>query len=474
MRGLYQPLKFFFLLLSDYCAYVLALFFAVFLRLMLPALFPFLPFPDFYPYLYSSPEAHIVPLLIAAVFFFYNLYQKRLTFWEEAMLIWKSLILAFLLTYLVMFNFSGVFAQASRVVLAFAFMGMMGTTLLFRWLLKNLLFRTGFWRYPVLIACSEADSADALRVAEAFRKDHFLGYVPKAFYIPNSAQKSVAGYPVCRSIEEAANQQTGTIFIVGASLTGDHGLLSALYGRFRRIYLIPQSLFGLMNSGVQYLFSERMFIIPLENKINSLSARIIKDIWDYIGGFFILLLCAPLFIITALAIKLTSPGPIFYRQERVGRGGKPFKIWKFRSMHVDAEKKLADLLASNPALKKEWDTYYKLAKDPRITPIGNFLRKYSVDEFPQLFNVLTGEMSLIGPRPFVKGEMEEINPALVPLYTQLKPGLTGLWQVSGRNDADRQERMKIDVWYIQNWSPALDFLILLNTPKAVLTARGAR
>lgn len=478
MRRLYQPLKFFFLLLSDYAAYATAMALAVYLRTAIPTLLPFLDFPQFYPYLYNGPEARVIPLLIATVFFFYSLYQKRFTFWEEALLIWKSLILAFLLTYVIMFNFAAVFDKASRVVLLLAFLGMMVTVLLFRWIIKSILFYTGFWRYPVLIACTKQDKASALRIVEAFKNDRFLGYVPKAFFIPDETASTLSAggkdYPLCRSVDEACQQQTGTIFVVGAGLGSNQNLLSSLYGRFRRIFLVPPSLFGLMNSGVQYLFSERIFIISLENKINSLTARIIKDVWDYLGGFFILVACSPLLIITAIAVKISSPGPVFYRHERIGKGGKPFKIWKFRSMHMDADKKLAALLASSPELKKEWDTYYKLAKDPRITPIGNFLRKYSIDEFPQLFNVLSGEMSLIGPRPFVKGEMEELNPALVPLYTQLKPGLTGLWQVSGRNEADRLERMKIDVWYIQNWSPALDFLILLNTPKAVLTARGAR
>ncbi len=154
-------------------------------------------------------------------------------------------------------------------------------------------------------------------------------------------------------------------------------------------------------------------------------------------------------------------------------GGKIFKMWKFRSMYTDADEKLKTLLAENPELKKEWDTYFKLKDDPRITPIGAFLRKYSIDEFPQLFKVMSGEMSLIGPRPFVRGEIEEINPNLLPLYAQVKPGLTGLWQVSGRNETDRVQKINIDMWYIQHWSLSLDIMIILNTPKAVLTARGA-
>ena len=187
---------------------------------------------------------------------------------------------------------------------------------------------------------------------------------------------------------------------------------------------------------------------------------------------FLLLLC-PLFFIITILLKILSPGPTFYSHERIGKDGKKFKIWKFRTMYVDADQKLQQLLATNKELKKEWDTFFKLKNDPRIVPIGSFLRKYSLDELPQLFNVVNGTMSIVGPRPFVEGEIESLNASLLPLYAQVKPGLTGLWQVSGRNEIDRLERMNIDVWYIQNWSPSLDLLILLNTPFAVLSARGA-
>ena len=479
MQKFYQPIKFCTLFFSDYVSFIIAFWLAWFFRLVMPSFLPFINFPPVTHVLHQFPHMHLLPVMMFCFFFFSSLYQKRFTFWEELLLIWKGICLNFLFFYLIIFNFSDYFVSVSRVVVGFTFVGMMVFTPLFRWLTKRFLFTVGFWSYPVLIACDEEDLAEAQRVARALCDDKFLGYCPKGFYIPKSTQTEALindkAFPVYNTDEGFAKVMSSTLFVVGKGLSDNHSLLGILYGKFRRIFLVPTGgVFGLTNSGIQYLFSERLFIIPFENKINSLTAHIIKDLWDYLGGFFILLACFPLFIIVAIAIKITSPGPVFYRHERIGRNGKPFKIWKFRSMHVDAEKKLNDLLASDPALAKEWKTYFKLAKDPRITPIGNFLRKYSIDEFPQLFNVLTGEMSLIGPRPFVKGEMEEINANLIPLYTQLKPGLTGLWQVSGRNEANRLERMEIDVWYIQNWSPTLDLLILLNTPKAVLTARGAR
>ncbi|MGL5722351.1 MAG: exopolysaccharide biosynthesis polyprenyl glycosylphosphotransferase [Brevinema sp.] len=479
MQKFYQPVKFGSLFASDYSSFLVSFNIAWFVRLALPSVLPFIKFPAITPIPLQLPHMHLLPVIMFGLFFFSSLYQKRLTFWEELLLIWKGICFNFLIFYLVIFNFSDYFIHVSRIVVGFTFIGMVVLTPFFRWITKQILFKLGFWRYPVLVACDEKDLVQAERVASALHADRFLGFCPEGFYIPQSTLTNTTindkNFPIYNTDEGFSKVESSTLFVVGGGLSGNHSLLSSLYGKFRRIFLVPSGgVFGLTNSGVQYLFSERLFIIPLENKINSLTAHIIKDLWDYIGGFFILLACSPLFIIVAIAIKVSSPGPIFYRHERIGRHGKPFKIWKFRSMHVDAEKKLQDMLASDPALAQEWKTYFKLANDPRITPIGNFLRKYSIDEFPQLFNVLAGQMSLIGPRPFVKGEMDELNPNLVPLYTQLKPGLTGLWQVSGRNEANRLERMEIDVWYIQNWSPTLDLLILLNTPKAVLTARGAR
>lgn len=477
MPQFYLIRKIFLLSLGDYCAYAISLSLAIKIRLFFPYILPW-DFPAINIAAYSAPEADIFPLLIVIIFFIHNLYQKRWTFWEETIIVWKALFISFLISYLVLFNFSKVFIQVSRVIIIITFLLMTVLVPLFRLALKKFLYFAGFWRYSVVLSCKMNDIKEMIRIAEIFAQDTYLGFEPSYFFIPDA---DIGHYhflgkkiPVFHSVDEIAKKHCGSVFVIGASLLEQSILIESLYSRFRRVFVIPDHSLGLINAGVQYLFSERLFIINLENKLNSLTARLFKDAIDLTLGIIITILCMPLFFVVGLAVKLSSKGPIFYRQNRIGRGGKPFKIWKFRTMYQDADKKLNTLLAQNPELKKEWDTYFKLNNDPRITPIGHFLRKYSLDEFPQLFNVLAGEMSLIGPRPFVKGEIEELNPTLLPLYAQVKPGLTGLWQVSGRNNTDRLDRMKIDVWYIQNWQPSLDILILLNTPKAVLTARGAK
>lgn len=187
----------------------------------------------------------------------------------------------------------------------------------------------------------------------------------------------------------------------------------------------------------------------------------------------VILVFLPVFLVLALCVKLSSPGPVFYRSWRLGRNGKKIGVWKFRTMYADADARLEKLLASNPALKKEWQENFKLKEDPRITPIGNFLRKTSLDELPQFWNVLTGEMSIIGPRPIVESEIVYYGKTY-EIRKRVKPGITGLWQVSGRNDTEYSYRVMLDSYYIINWSIWLDYYIFFKTILIVLLRKGAR
>jgi undecaprenyl-phosphate galactose phosphotransferase len=177
--------------------------------------------------------------------------------------------------------------------------------------------------------------------------------------------------------------------------------------------------------------------------------------------------------VISILIKIDSRGPVFFTQTRLGQNGKPFKCLKFRSMYLDGDDLLAKYLDENPEEISFYEKYHKYQKDPRITPIGRILRKLSIDELPQLINVLRGEMSLIGPRPYMISEQKKLesNDNTILL---VKPGITGLWQVSGRNALDFQARINLDKWYIQNWSLWLDLIILIKTIKVVLLGRDAR
>ena len=201
--------------------------------------------------------------------------------------------------------------------------------------------------------------------------------------------------------------------------------------------------------------------------------RFQKRIMDSLFSVVAFVAFLPAFVVIPVLIKLTSKGPVFYRHRRIGRGGREFRIWKFRSMYADADARLAEMLAGNPKLKAEYDSDFKLVDDPRITPVGRLLRRTSLDELPQFFNVFLGQMSLIGPRPIVSDEVEKYASSYA-IYTSVKPGITGLWQVSGRSDTGYARRVELDTYYALNWSPWLDMWILFRTVLAVLLMRGAR
>lgn len=200
--------------------------------------------------------------------------------------------------------------------------------------------------------------------------------------------------------------------------------------------------------------------------------RLAKRVIDGLLTLIVLIGSLPLLLVISLIVRLTSKGPVFYSQPRLGRNGMEFRAWKFRTMVADADAALARYLASNSAARREWEQNHKLRKDPRITRIGRILRKTSLDELPQLWNVLRGEMSLVGPRPIIEDEIRKYADAY-ELYSRVQPGITGLWQISGRNNTSYDERVELDVFYVRNWSLWLDLYILASTVRVVLLQEGA-
>ncbi|WP_245534810.1 undecaprenyl-phosphate galactose phosphotransferase WbaP [Treponema primitia] len=248
-------------------------------------------------------------------------------------------------------------------------------------------------------------------------------------------------------------------------------LLNYSISAFRYNVLIPD-FFGVTNIW--------MAVRDFDGILGFASSQRLKMFWNLgikrlidlgiviIGGIIIL----PFLLFIALLIKLTSPGPVLYGHTRLGRNGKHFKAYKFRSMVVDAKEQLELMLESNPRIREEWEANHKLKDDPRVTGIGRFLRRTSFDEFPQIINILRGEMSLVGPRPVVDDEVERYGEDYNRIFS-VKPGLTGLWQVSGRSDTNYGERVAFDTYYLQSWSVWLDLWILYKTVGVVLKGKGA-
>ena len=209
------------------------------------------------------------------------------------------------------------------------------------------------------------------------------------------------------------------------------------------------------------------------NKQKKSRYPILKRFLDLVLSALLLLLLALPMLLLSLLIPLDKEGPALFRQVRIGASGEPFVCLKFRTMNKNADRQLEKMLAENPDLKQQWEKNFKLDNDPRITPVGRFLRRTSLDELPQFWNVIKGEMALIGPRPIVQKEVAYYGDDY-KIFSSVKPGITGLWQVSGRSDVDYEDRVALDVFYVNNWSIWMDYYIFLATINAVLFRRGAR
>lgn len=214
--------------------------------------------------------------------------------------------------------------------------------------------------------------------------------------------------------------------------------------------------------------------IPLTQPFEGvIKHNVIKRGFDILFSFCVLVLTAPLLLIIAASIRFFSKGKIVYAHERIGRGGKPFHCYKFRTMYSDADKRLIEILENNPEMRKEWEMSHKLKNDPRVTPIGKFLRKTSLDEFPQFYNVLRGDLSVVGPRPVVQAEIQKHIGHKAGKILSVRPGITGLWQVSGRSDTSYSRRIQLDEKYVDNHTLLIDLKLIMKTIPSMVSSKGA-
>ena len=241
-------------------------------------------------------------------------------------------------------------------------------------------------------------------------------------------------------------------------------------GKFSHLLVIPD-LFGFATLGVPAKNLGGILGVEVRQQLLLPGPRLAKRVMDAALTSMGVLFVLPFLALIALLIKLDSKGPIFYTQKRLGKDGEFFKAYKFRTMHGDGEARLKAILDGDPQLRAEYEIYHKLRKDPRVTRIGRVLRKFSLDEFPQLLNVIIGDMSLVGPRPYIERELTEMG-GQEKIILRAPPGMTGMWQVSDRNATSFAQRVQIDVYYVRNWSPWLDIHILAKTFGVVIKGSG--
>jgi Undecaprenyl-phosphate galactose phosphotransferase WbaP len=405
-------------------------------------------------------------------------YTQRIPFWDELLQLVKLLGLFGLFNAMVVL-------LVKLPISRFLWPALWGLSIILlpfmRRQVRAFLRRRGQWAVATVILGAREQALEAYR---ALQSEPLLGFDVQAFITPESTEDihievgqqrlpiySAAGVDLCAVINTL--QPVNIIIALSAGeLSQIEGQVEQLGLCYQHIYIIP-TLAGLPLFGVETLhfFSHEVLFLRIRNNLAARSMQGLKRVFDIIAASILLVLLSPLFLWIAYRIGRHG-GKVFFGHERIGRQGKPFSCYKFRSMVPNAEAVLAHLLATDTQARTEWEKDFKLKEDPRITPIGAFLRKTSLDELPQLWNVLKGEMSLVGPRPIIEAELSRYEDK-VDFYLCTRPGVTGLWQVSGRNDIDYSERVALDAWYVKNWNLWYDIVILFKTIGTVLKRKGA-
>ncbi len=369
--------------------------------------------------------------------------------------------------------------QVSRTVLVV--MGIISFPLLpiIRTNAKKLIMKMGLLKSKVLIL--GAGKTGEL-IFNALRRDRNLALEVVGFLDDDPAKigKKIDGIKIHSGVDKARKYigRCGINDIIiampGCSKDKIISLVNELQHQAESIILIPD-LFGItvLGTNLQHFFQEQAIGLEVRNNLAEPVNRIIKKLFDLALSIFLLLVLALPMAIIALLIRMDSKGKAIFSQERRGINNKPFQCYKFRTMYHDAETRLSSILVNSDEARKEWDINRKLAHDPRITRIGTFLRQTSLDELPQIFNVLKGEMSLVGPRPVTSKEIDDYYKKDAELCFGVTPGVTGLWQVSGRSNTSYQYRIALDSWYVRNWNLWLDIVILFKTIRVVVRREGA-
>ena len=345
-------------------------------------------------------------------------------------------------------------------------------------LVRAVLIRLGLWGVPTVVIGAGPIGQEVVRILQQAPE---LGLRPVGFFDDRHAQNEglPAGFPdlpVLGSIADSANYsgriETAIVTTpLGAQETVD---AVAMQLGYRDLIVVPD-LRELPTLGVRTRDLNGLIGLQMRRNLLLRRNRLLKQTTDHLIALPLALLSAPLIAALALWIRTVSGGSPFYAQLRAGKDGRPIRVWKLRTMYADAEARLEQHLAEHPGARQEWDRYFKLTDDPRILPgVGHFLRRTSLDELPQIVNVIRGEMSLVGPRPFPKYHLDRFDPSFQALRSSVVPGITGLWQVSARSDGDLEVQQTLDTYYIRNWSIWIDFYILSRTLGAVLAGRGAR
>jgi undecaprenyl-phosphate galactose phosphotransferase len=463
-------------ILAFYCSLLAAFYTRKFLVLFIPSVLELrLSVPYFL-------NIWWLPVIFISFIAYERLYIKSLSFWDETYELLKAVTVS-MFTVLALLTIGRMTPDISRLTVIFLWMYGLLIFPLLRFIGKRLLFKAGIWKDNVIIIGAGKAGIDT---AGGIRSEPHLGYNVIGF-LDDDPSKIGTDIPVGDTVYRVFGKtrnfskfvtmlDISTIIIAIPSLPIERltELTNTIQKLTKNILLIPDLKgIALTNTELHHLFYQQIFLLKINNNLKSPSNRFIKRTFDLTVSVLFLPLLLPLIGILGLLIRLDSPGPVFYLHRRVGRAGTMFGVYKFRSMYRDSRERLDKILSSDSAARQQWEASFKLKDDPRVTRMGRFLRKTSLDELPQIINVLKGEMSLVGPRPVLEEEISRYYKEFADYYHMVRPGITGLWQVSGRSDLGYDIRVKLDTWYVLNWSVWLDILMLLKTIRVVAKREGA-
>ena len=406
----------------------------------------------------------VVTLGVVAFLIRYRHYSDRKPFWTElGEILWTLLLLAVLDLAVV-----GIARwNSSRLWWALVWLLALVLVPIGRGALRSAMRRMQLWQRPTLIV---GNGRNAHEAAEALKSESALGFEVLDFLDANLALQNDG--QILKTWAEVPSVQFVLALEAKENDLRESILRKLAHWKVEDVSVIPAMrgvpLFG---TDVSYFFSHEVAMLKLRNNLRYWPARLLKRVVDFTAALVLLVLLALPLVYIAWLIRRDG-GTAIFAHKRVGQYGRQFPCLKFRTMSVDAEKQLRTLLASDPAVREEWEREFKLRNDPRVTRVGRFLRRTSLDELPQLLNVIRGEMSLVGPRPVTQAELVRYGDD-VDYFLMVRPGMTGLWQVSGRSDLDYETRVYLDTWYVKNWSMWYDIAILFSTIKVVMQGKGS-
>lgn len=400
-------------------------------------------------------------------------YSDRRPFWDELGDILRTLISLALLdmTLVTVSDW-----HSSQVWWMWVWPVSLGTIVQMRWLVRSFLNSQGLWVRSTVIIGKGLNALDAQNALESEPELGFqvVGFVDVDEALPQLKVESqtILDYSGLQLLAKRPGVQWVIALEHAQSEQREDWLRKLAAWGAQDINVIP-AMRGvpLYGTNISHFFSHEVALLRVHNNLRRWPARLTKRIFDTLVALALIVLLSPLLLILSLLL-LGDGGKVIFSQKRVGKNGRVFDCFKFRTMALDAEDQLKLLLAQSPEFKAQWDKDQKLKEDPRVSALGSFLRRTSLDELPQLFNVLKGQMSLVGPRPIVEAELARYG-SEVSYYLMVRPGMTGLWQVNGRSNLDYESRVYLDTWYVKNWSLWYDLVILIKTIRTVLSTKGA-